>query len=87
MFYLNDYLIAELAQEHLADLRREAEVERLWRTLSRHQSNGSVRFWRKVFGYLGGLLTTTGEWLLKYGQQQVTTFTQHNSPAGQPAGK
>jgi hypothetical protein len=83
MFYLNDYLLAELARQHLADLRREAEAERLWRALSRNQSHRSARFWRKV----SGLLTTAGERLLKYSQQQVTTFTHNNPPAGQLAGK
>lgn len=87
MFYLNDYLMAELAQERLADLRRKAEVERLWREVSRRQNNGSAYLWHKASHYLGGLLMTTGAWLLKYGQPQVTPFTHNNSPAGQLVGK
>jgi hypothetical protein len=87
MFFANDYLIAVLAQERLADLRRQAEIERLLRELSRSQSDGSSRFWRKVSSYLGGLLMTTGAWLLSYGQPQVTPFTHNNSPAGLLVGK
>jgi hypothetical protein len=87
MFLVNDYLIAALTQERLADLRREAKVERLWREVSRTQSNGSARHWRKVASYLGSLLATTRAGWSKYGQQQVTTFTPNNSPAGQPVGK